>query len=98
MGNVVVVGSVNVDFVVTVEHLPQEGQTVSGGSFERFGGGKGANQAVAAARAASAPAWRRASRPKSAGSPSPSRIKLAGEPPGRSRVMVWPDLPSKRRR
>jgi ribokinase len=51
MGNVVVVGSVNVDFVVTVERLPQAGQTVSGGSFERFGGGKGANQAVAAARA-----------------------------------------------
>ena len=51
MGNVVVVGSVNVDFVVTVDRLPQEGQTVSGGSFERFGGGKGANQAVAAARA-----------------------------------------------
>lgn len=51
MGNVVVVGSVNVDFVVTVDRLPQAGQTVSGGSFERFGGGKGANQAVAAARA-----------------------------------------------
>ena len=51
MGNVVVVGSVNVDFVVTVERLPQAGQTVSGGSFQRFGGGKGANQAVAAARA-----------------------------------------------
>jgi ribokinase len=51
MGNVVVVGSINVDFVVTVDRLPQEGQTVSGGSFERFGGGKGANQSVAAARA-----------------------------------------------
>ena len=51
MGNVVVVGSVNVDFVVTVERLPQVGQTVSGGSFQRFGGGKGANQAVAAAKA-----------------------------------------------
>ena len=51
MGNVVVVGSVNVDFVVTVERLPQAGQTVSGGSFQRFGGGKGANQAVAAAKA-----------------------------------------------
>ena len=51
MGNVVVVGSVNVDFVVTVDRLPQAGQTVSGGSFKRFGGGKGANQAVAAVRA-----------------------------------------------
>lgn len=51
MGNVVVVGSINVDFVVTVDRLPQAGQTVSGGTFERFGGGKGANQAVAATRA-----------------------------------------------
>ena len=51
MGRVAVVGSVNVDEVVRVERLPREGETVSGGVFERHGGGKGANQAVAAARA-----------------------------------------------
>ena len=51
MAAVTVVGSVNVDEVVRVAHLPREGETVSGGVFARHGGGKGANQAVAAARA-----------------------------------------------
>lgn len=50
-GRVVVVGSVNVDLVVRLPRLPAPGETVSGGSFARHGGGKGANQAVAAARA-----------------------------------------------
>ncbi|MEY4227314.1 MAG: hypothetical protein RL190_2071 [Actinomycetota bacterium] len=50
-GRVVVVGSVNVDLVVRVGRLPAPGETVSGGVFARHGGGKGANQAVAAARA-----------------------------------------------
>jgi ribokinase len=48
---VVVVGSVNTDLVVSVRHLPRAGETVAGGTFARHGGGKGANQAVAAARA-----------------------------------------------
>lgn len=48
---VVVVGSVNVDCVVRAERLPAPGETVSGGTFARYGGGKGANQAIAAARA-----------------------------------------------
>jgi ribokinase len=47
---VVVVGSVNADLVVAVEALPGPGETVAGGRFARWGGGKGANQAVAAAR------------------------------------------------
>jgi ribokinase len=47
---VVVVGSVNADLVVSVARLPRPGETVVGGTFARFGGGKGANQAVAAAR------------------------------------------------
>jgi ribokinase len=50
-GTVLVVGSVNVDLVVTLERLPAPGETVIGGRFARGGGGKGANQAVAAARA-----------------------------------------------
>ena len=48
---VVVVGSVNADLVVSVRRLPAAGETVTGGAFARHGGGKGANQAVAAARA-----------------------------------------------
>jgi ribokinase len=51
MGRVIVVGSVNVDFIVRVGELPAPGETVTGGRFVRQGGGKGANQAVAAARA-----------------------------------------------
>jgi ribokinase len=47
---VVVVGSVNVDLVVSAPSLPAAGETVTGGRFGQFGGGKGANQAVAAAR------------------------------------------------
>lgn len=50
MGAVVVVGSVNVDFVVRTERLPGPGETVTGGTFEQHQGGKGANGAVAAAR------------------------------------------------
>jgi len=49
--NVVVVGSSNTDLVVICDHLPRPGETVLGGDFQMFGGGKGANQAVAAARA-----------------------------------------------
>jgi ribokinase len=47
---VVVVGSINVDLVVRVPHLPEPGETVIGGTFTLTHGGKGANQAVAAAR------------------------------------------------
>jgi ribokinase len=52
--SVLVVGSINVDLVVHAERLPAPGETVAGGRFERSGGGKGANQAVAAARAGAA--------------------------------------------
>jgi ribokinase len=49
-GRITVVGSINLDLVVRVERLPRPGETVTDGTFERFPGGKGANQAVAAAR------------------------------------------------
>lgn len=48
---IVVIGSANTDLVVRVPDLPRPGQTVLGGEFASVGGGKGANQAVAAARA-----------------------------------------------
>jgi len=48
--SVVVVGSVNMDLVLKAPHVPRPGQNVFAHSFERFPGGKGANQAVAAAR------------------------------------------------
>jgi ribokinase len=47
---VVVVGSANTDMVVQVENIPRLGETVLGGKFVNAQGGKGANQAVAAAR------------------------------------------------
>jgi ribokinase len=47
---ITVVGSVNLDLVAQVERLPRAGETVSGASFRRVPGGKGANQAVACAR------------------------------------------------
>src|ERR1700756_5959549 len=48
---ILVVGSSNTDLVIFCDRLPKPGETVLGGEFKMFGGGKGANQAVAAARA-----------------------------------------------
>ena len=48
---VVVVGSSSIDMIVQVERIPGIGETVIGGKFNSAGGGKGANQAVTAARA-----------------------------------------------
>lgn len=50
MKNIVVIGSSNTDMVVRTSHLPAAGETVLGGEFMMNAGGKGANQAVAAAR------------------------------------------------
>ena len=49
-GRVIVVGSVNIDLVVTSARLPDPGETVIGGTYSQHHGGKGGNQAVAAAR------------------------------------------------
>ena len=52
---IIVLGSVNADLVVQSPKLPSAGETVLGGEFYQTGGGKGANQAVAAARLSSEP-------------------------------------------
>lgn len=48
--HVLVVGSLNMDLVVRMPQIPRPGETLLGGVFKTFPGGKGANQAVAAAR------------------------------------------------
>ena len=48
---VVVVGSTNIDVIVTVDTVPQAGETVIGGRITESFGGKGANQAVKIGRA-----------------------------------------------
>jgi ribokinase len=49
-GTVLVCGAINTDLVAYVDRAPESGETITGRSFEMHGGGKGANQAVAAAR------------------------------------------------
>lgn len=51
MRKIVVVGSSNTDLIIKVPEIPRPGETLLGGEFMTFPGGKGANQAVAAARA-----------------------------------------------
>jgi len=51
MKKILVVGSSNTDLIIKVPEIPRPGETLLGGQFQTFPGGKGANQAVAAARA-----------------------------------------------
>ncbi len=51
---IVVVGSSNTDMIITLDHIPRPGETILGGEFVTAAGGKGANQAVGAARAGGA--------------------------------------------
>jgi ribokinase len=51
MNKILVVGSSNTDLIIKVPEIPRPGETLLGGQFQTFPGGKGANQAVAAARA-----------------------------------------------
>lgn len=51
MKQIVVVGSSNTDLIIKASEIPRPGETLLGGDFMTFPGGKGANQAVAAARA-----------------------------------------------
>lgn len=50
MTRLLVVGAINTDLIAFVPRAPRAGETVAGGQFEQHGGGKSANQAVAAAR------------------------------------------------
>ena len=51
MSDILVIGSANMDLVAFADRLPRPGETLLGGAFHSFEGGKGGNQAVAAARA-----------------------------------------------
>lgn len=73
-----VVGSVNTDLVTYVNQLPIRGQTIFGRQFAEFGGGKGANQAVAAARAGSLTSFYGAVGSDSYGSSARSRLEQEG--------------------
>ncbi|MFP4371461.1 MAG: ribokinase [Halanaerobium sp.] len=50
MSGILVIGSMNMDLVVETDRYPEEGETIIGGKFEQIPGGKGANQALAAAK------------------------------------------------
>ena len=50
MSQILVIGSMNMDLVVETDRYPKKGETIIGGKFEQIPGGKGANQALAAAK------------------------------------------------
>lgn len=50
MGNILVVGSINMDVVIKLDHIPSIGETILTNTINNYNGGKGANQAVAASK------------------------------------------------
>lgn len=76
--NILVVGSSNTDLVIFCDRLPRPGETVLGGQFHMFGGGKGANQAVAAARAGGAITFLGAYGPDTFGTDARERLVKEG--------------------
>ena len=89
---VLVVGSVNVDLVVRSVRLPGPGETVTGATFAQHHGGKGANQAVAAARLGAAVTFVGATGDDEFG--RSARAALASEGIAIDGVRVLPDLPT----
>jgi ribokinase len=100
-GRVVVVGSVNLDTVLHCDHLPGPGETVFAGTMSAGFGGKGANQAVAAARLGAHVALVAAVGTDDAGAAALADLAaegvdtsgvavLAGEPTGHATVLVDP--------
>jgi ribokinase len=95
---ILVFGSINVDLVVPVRRLPSSGETVLGGDYALFGGGKGANQALAARRAAAMVALagavgadafaRLALDPLRAAGVDTSGVQVADRPTGVAAIMV----------
>jgi ribokinase len=91
-GTVAVVGSMNMDYVVRVRRLPGPGETVSGDDVFRNPGGKGANQAVTAARLG-----RRVELVACVGDDDPGRAlveSLRGDGVGVEMVRVDPGVPT----
>ena len=78
---VCVVGSFMMDLVVRAPRRPEIGETLSATSFEMFLGGKGFNQAVAAARAGARRRWSAASATTTSASASSTRSRATGSTP-----------------
>ena len=84
------IGSINVDLVVRADRLPRPGETVLGGQFGQFQGGKGANQAVAAARAGASVTFIGAVGDDAYGSGALEALRQEGVDVSRVRVVAEP--------
>ncbi|MET3805275.1 ribokinase [Nakamurella sp. UYEF19] len=95
---VVVLGSVNMDLVTTTDRLPLPGETLLGNSFDTVPGGKGGNQAIAAAKAGGDVLFigavgrddfgRRIERALSSGGVSVQQLRRVAGPSGVATIMV----------